>query len=140
MSILGLYNPAAFLEQVPTLFMALEEDYAFKTPVIFVYGIEGSAREFAPLYARQGGFKVKTLNFYDEEEETYYLNVYGCYMKALSKELIAPFNDEQTAFTHMLQGRSLPKNGMVFTSDNKAAQAWLKYKTHSPVDYSQCEN
>lgn len=49
MSTLGLYDPAAFLSQTPTLFMALEEEYAFKIPVVFVHGIGGSAREFIPL-------------------------------------------------------------------------------------------
>ncbi len=46
MSILGLYDPAAFFAQAPTLFYALEEESAYKTPVIFVHGIGGSAREF----------------------------------------------------------------------------------------------
>lgn len=49
MSTLGLYDPAAFLNQNPTLFMALEEEYAFKIPVVFVHGIGGSAREFIPM-------------------------------------------------------------------------------------------
>lgn len=49
MSTLGLYDPAAFLNQTPTLFMALEEEYAFKIPVVFVHGIGGSAREFIPI-------------------------------------------------------------------------------------------
>jgi len=33
---LGMYDPAAFLEQAPTMFYALEEDFGFKIPVIFV--------------------------------------------------------------------------------------------------------
>jgi pimeloyl-ACP methyl ester carboxylesterase len=48
-STLGLYDPAAFFEQVPTMFHALEEDIAYKIPVIFVYGIGGSPREFEAL-------------------------------------------------------------------------------------------
>jgi uncharacterized protein YifE (UPF0438 family)/uncharacterized alpha/beta hydrolase family protein len=48
-STLGLYDPAAFFEQVPTMFHALEEDVAYKIPVIFVYGIGGSPREFEVL-------------------------------------------------------------------------------------------
>ena len=48
-STLGLYDPAAFFEQVPTSFYALEEDIAYKVPVIFVYGIGGSPREFEAL-------------------------------------------------------------------------------------------
>ncbi len=46
MSTLGLYDPAAFLEQAPTMFYALEEVIGYKIPVIFVHGIGGSAREF----------------------------------------------------------------------------------------------
>jgi pimeloyl-ACP methyl ester carboxylesterase len=47
-STLGMYDPASFLEQAPTMFYALEDDFGFKIPVIFVHGINGSAREFAP--------------------------------------------------------------------------------------------
>ena len=45
-STLGMYDPASFLEQAPTMFYALEEDLGFKIPVVFVHGIGGSAREF----------------------------------------------------------------------------------------------
>jgi len=45
-STLGMYDPASFLEQAPTMFYALEEDLAYKIPVVFVHGIDGSAREF----------------------------------------------------------------------------------------------
>jgi pimeloyl-ACP methyl ester carboxylesterase len=48
---LGLYDPASFFEQSPTLFYALEEDLGFKTPVIFVHGASGSARGFDKLVA-----------------------------------------------------------------------------------------
>jgi pimeloyl-ACP methyl ester carboxylesterase len=48
-STLGMYDPASFLEQVSTMFFALEEDLAYKIPVIFVHGIDGSAREFETL-------------------------------------------------------------------------------------------
>jgi len=46
-STLGMYDPASFLEQAPTSFYALEEELAYKIPVVFVHGIGGSAREFA---------------------------------------------------------------------------------------------
>ncbi len=46
MSTLGLYDPSAFFDQAPTLFYALDEDIAYKIPVVFVHGISGSAREF----------------------------------------------------------------------------------------------
>ena len=45
-STLGMYDPASFLEQAPTMFYALEDDLGFKIPVIFIHGIGGSAREF----------------------------------------------------------------------------------------------
>ena len=45
-STLGMYDPASFLEQAPTMFFALEEDIAYKIPVVFVHGIAGSARDF----------------------------------------------------------------------------------------------
>ena len=45
-SILGMYDPASFMEQAPTMFYALEEDLVYKIPVVFVHGIGGSAREF----------------------------------------------------------------------------------------------
>ncbi len=48
---LGMYEPAAFIELAPTMFYALEED-SHKIPVIFVHGIGGSAREFAPIVDR----------------------------------------------------------------------------------------
>ena len=44
---LGMYDPASFLEQAPTMFYALEEDLGYKIPVVFVHGIGGSARNFA---------------------------------------------------------------------------------------------
>lgn len=48
---LGLYQPATFMERAPMLFYALEEDSGYKVPVVFVHGIEGSARQFAPMVA-----------------------------------------------------------------------------------------
>lgn len=52
MATLGMYEPAAFLEAAPMMFYALEEQAPHKIPVIFVHGIGGSARDFAPLVAR----------------------------------------------------------------------------------------
>ncbi len=46
---LGMYDPASFLEHAPTMFYALEEDLGYKIPVVFVHGIGGSARSFAPI-------------------------------------------------------------------------------------------
>ena len=58
MSTLGMYHPAAFLEKASTMFYALEEDIGYKIPVIFVHGINGSAREFK--------------NIVDKLDSTYY--------------------------------------------------------------------
>lgn len=49
MASLGLYHPAAFMEAAPLMFYALEEETGYKTPVIFVHGIGGSAASFAPI-------------------------------------------------------------------------------------------
>ena len=40
------------LERAPMLFYALEEDAGYKVPVVFVHGINGSARDFAAIVAR----------------------------------------------------------------------------------------
>ncbi len=45
-STMGMYDPASFMEQAPTMFYALEEDVTYKIPIVFVHGIAGSAREF----------------------------------------------------------------------------------------------
>lgn len=52
MAELGLYEPAAFLERAPMMFYALDEEIGYRVPVIFVHGIGGSAREFAPIIER----------------------------------------------------------------------------------------
>jgi hypothetical protein len=46
MAVLGMYEPAAFLEEAPMMFYALEEYSGYKVPVVFVHGIDGSARDF----------------------------------------------------------------------------------------------
>lgn len=52
MADLGLYEPAAFLEEAPMLFYALEEDVGYKVPVVFVEGINGSPRDFEEIVSR----------------------------------------------------------------------------------------
>lgn len=64
MAILGMYDPASFLERAPTMFYALEEDTAYKIPVVFVHGIGGSVRNFAPLLARLDRSRYKPWFFY----------------------------------------------------------------------------
>ncbi|MGH1471220.1 MAG: hypothetical protein ACRBCS_08510 [Cellvibrionaceae bacterium] len=64
MSTLGLYDPSAFFDQAPTLFYALEEDIAYKIPVVFVHGISGSAREFTTLVSKMDRNKYKPWFFH----------------------------------------------------------------------------
>jgi len=64
MSTLGMYDPAAFLEKAPTLFYALEEDLGYKIPVIFVHGIGGSIREFAPILDQLDRSRFRPWFFY----------------------------------------------------------------------------
>lgn len=51
MGSLGLYAPARFLEALPMMFYALEEDMPHKVPIVFVHGIGGSARDFQDIVA-----------------------------------------------------------------------------------------
>jgi uncharacterized protein YifE (UPF0438 family) len=51
MATLGMYEPATFMERAPMLFYALEDDLGYKVPVVFVHGIDGSAREFSEIVA-----------------------------------------------------------------------------------------
>lgn len=64
MATLGMYDPAAFLEQAPTMFYALEEEKAYKVPVVFVHGIGGSAREFSTIVAQLDRELYKPWFFY----------------------------------------------------------------------------
>jgi len=58
-STLGMYDPASFMEQAPTMFYALEEDLGYKIPVVFVHGIGGSAREFEAVVGQLDRLKYK---------------------------------------------------------------------------------
>ncbi len=60
---LGMYEPAAFLEKAPTMFYALEEE-SYRTPVVFVHGMGGSAREFASIVNRLDNQRYKPWFFY----------------------------------------------------------------------------
>jgi hypothetical protein len=51
-AVMGIYDPAAFVETAPMMFYALEEDISYKVPVVFVHGIGGSPRQFATLVQR----------------------------------------------------------------------------------------
>lgn len=64
MATLGLYKPAAFLEAAPMMFYALEEDLGYKVPVIFVHGIDGSARDFDHIVAGLDRTRYKPWFFY----------------------------------------------------------------------------
>lgn len=61
---LGMYEPAAFSEKAPTMFYALEEEKPYKIPVVFVHGMGGSAREFAPIVNRMDRQRYKPWFFY----------------------------------------------------------------------------
>jgi pimeloyl-ACP methyl ester carboxylesterase len=61
---LGMYDPASFGEKVPTMFYALEEDLAYKIPVVFVHGIGGSSRAFLPIVERLDRNRYKPWFFY----------------------------------------------------------------------------
>ncbi|GJL81867.1 MAG: hypothetical protein DHS20C01_15010 [marine bacterium B5-7] len=63
-STLGMYDPASFLEQAPTMFYALEEDLVHKIPVVFVHGIAGSAREFETLVGQLDRSRYKPWFYY----------------------------------------------------------------------------
>lgn len=63
-STLGMYDPASFLEQGPTMFYALEEDLGYKIPVVFVHGIAGSARDFTYLVDSLDRSRFKPWFFY----------------------------------------------------------------------------
>ncbi len=61
---LGMYDPASFTEKAPTIFYALEEDLAYKIPVVFVHGIGGSSRAFLPIIERLDRNRYKPWFFY----------------------------------------------------------------------------
>lgn len=64
MATLGMYDPATFLESAPILFYALEEDLAYKIPIIFVHGIGGTPRSFEPLLAQLDRTRYRPWFFY----------------------------------------------------------------------------
>lgn len=64
MATLGMYDPASFTEKIPTMFYALEEDLAYKIPVVFVHGIGGSSRAFLPIIDRLDKTRYKPWFFY----------------------------------------------------------------------------
>jgi pimeloyl-ACP methyl ester carboxylesterase len=63
-ALLGMYDPASFLERAPTMFYALEEELGYKIPVVFVHGIGGSARAFSPLVEQLDRTRYKPWFFY----------------------------------------------------------------------------
>lgn len=63
-STLGMYDPASFLAQAPTMFYALEEERGYKIPVILVHGIAGSARDFERFVDRLDRERYKIWFFY----------------------------------------------------------------------------
>ena len=64
MAILGMYEPAAFTEEAPMMFYALEEDLMYKVPVIFVHGASGSARDFEEIVSKLDRTRYRPWFFY----------------------------------------------------------------------------
>jgi pimeloyl-ACP methyl ester carboxylesterase len=64
MTNLGMYEPAAFLEEAPMMFYALEEDVGYKVPVIFVHGINGGPRDFEAILSRLDRNRYRPWFFY----------------------------------------------------------------------------
>jgi len=64
MAVLGMYDPASFLEKAPTMFFALEEDLIYKIPVVFVHGVGGSVRAFEPIISQMDRTRYKPWFFY----------------------------------------------------------------------------
>ncbi len=64
MAVLGMYDPASFLEHAPTMFYAEHEDIAHKVPVIFVHGIGGSSRAFRTMVDQLDRDRYKAWYFY----------------------------------------------------------------------------
>jgi len=61
---MGMYDPASFLKNVPTMFYALEEDLSHKIPVIFVHGIGGSSRSFKTIIKHMDKERYRPWFFY----------------------------------------------------------------------------
>lgn len=64
MTTLGMYDPASFIEQSPTMFYALEEDVVYKIPVVFVHGAGGSIRDFEFIVSQIDRTRYKPWFFY----------------------------------------------------------------------------
>lgn len=64
MATLGMYDPAAFMENAPMLFYAMEEDTMHKVPVVFVHGIGGRVKEFHAILDRLDRERYKPWFFY----------------------------------------------------------------------------
>ncbi len=63
-SVLGMYDPASFMEYAPTMFYALEEDLGYKTPVVFVHGIGSGPRSFEEIIKHLDLTRYKPWFFY----------------------------------------------------------------------------
>lgn len=64
MSIIGLYDPATFLDKSSSVFYALEDHLNHKIPVVFVHGIQGSARNFEDIIENLDSKKYQFLFFH----------------------------------------------------------------------------
>lgn len=64
MAELGMYEPVSFMEKVPGMLYAEEENFFHKVPVIFVHGIGGSAKIFQEMSRKLDKKYYKPLYFH----------------------------------------------------------------------------
>lgn len=90
MSVLGMYDPAAFMEVSPMMFYALEEDSFYKIPVIFVHGMAGTTRSFEFIVNALDRTQYKPWFFYYPSGTNLNQTAQMFYDIFLSGELIEP--------------------------------------------------
>lgn len=101
---LGMYDPAAFLQHGPTMFYALEEDAAYKIPVIFVHGIGGSARSFDTIVQQLDRTMYKPWFFYYPSGGDLDHLAHFFYRLFLSGEVIATGDMPMIVVAHSMGG------------------------------------
>lgn len=61
---LGMYDPASFSVKAPTSFFALEEDFSYKIPIVFVHGIGATPRSFESIVKQLDRKRYKPWFYY----------------------------------------------------------------------------
>jgi len=103
-STMGMYDPASFLKNVPTMFYALEEDVSHKIPVIFVHGIGGSSRSFKPIIQKMDKDRYRAWFFYYPSGGDLNLLADFFYNLFLSGEVISLNNMPAIIVAHSMGG------------------------------------